>query len=70
MKYTLEQIKNAYWKQFHMAGEIFFTYSDAESASEQMEISWNEFVEYLNETHGGTVAAKRKQEWTTDSGWS
>jgi len=42
--YSLEVIKDAYWKQFHRSGEHFFSYGDEESAQANTESSWDDFI--------------------------
>lgn len=51
MTFTLEQVRQAYWKVFHGAGELWFDYlgspeENAESTAEH----WAEFEAALNET--------------------
>jgi len=49
-KYTLKQIKEAFWKQFHESGEIWFGSEHCGGVGENEEITnghWDEFVEEL-----------------------
>jgi hypothetical protein len=47
--YTLRQIKEAFWKEFHKSGEQWFSYfDDSEEENESCTNSyWEEFVEEL-----------------------
>jgi hypothetical protein len=48
-KYTLEEIKKAFWKEFHESGELWFCYgNNKEENTEYTEEYWNEFVDELN----------------------
>ncbi len=48
--YTLEQIKKAYWKEFHKSGEWYFEYMDDEKTCEEnTQSEWRDFEEALNE---------------------
>lgn len=48
--YTEEQIKNAFWKSFHEAGEIWFDYlSDEESNNKSTQCKWEDLLENLKE---------------------
>ncbi len=53
--YTQDEIKLAFWKRFHMAGEMFFPYVQhgrnvtEEVCTETTEFEWKEFLECLNE---------------------
>src|SRR5277367_1403890 len=44
--YTLEQIKAAYWGQFHAQGEVFFDYL-SNAAEESTQSYFDEFLEEL-----------------------
>ena len=50
MKYTLDEVKNAFWSTFHETGEILFPYAaDDPERNQQITDSWfNNFVETLN----------------------
>lgn len=47
-RFSLEEIRRAFWARFHKSGEQWFTYfgseADCESATNGF---WAEFVEYL-----------------------
>lgn len=46
--YTLEQIKKAFWSQFHEAGELFFDYLGSHEENERCTVStWEDFCEDL-----------------------
>lgn len=45
--YSLEDIKNAYWKVFHGSGEHFFHYDNDEKANDSTEQGWKEFYQTL-----------------------
>ena len=47
--YTLEQVKEAFWKTFRGAGELWFSYSedDPEGMEEDVEAKWRDFLENL-----------------------
>jgi len=47
--YTLEQVKEAFWKTFKGAGELWFSYSedDPEEMEEDVEAEWRDFLENL-----------------------
>lgn len=48
-KYTLAEIKAAFWAEFHKSGEIFFPYGeDEDSAQETTQSFWDDFVAYLD----------------------
>lgn len=48
-KYTLEQIKQAFWKTFHRSGEHWFPYKCEEEVSlEETQTSWECFEKNLN----------------------
>ena len=43
--YTLDEIKAAYWKEFHKSGEIFFDYLGPDEENDQCtEENWDSFV--------------------------
>jgi len=46
--YTLEEIRAAFWKQFHASGELWFPYPDEENTDENCaeytELAWKDFV--------------------------
>jgi len=46
-KYTLEEIKAAYWKQFHQSGEVWFPYGSGDSDEVVTDSEWDEFKEHL-----------------------
>ena len=48
--YSLEEIKAAYWEEFHEAGEIFFPpfKSHGQTPEEATERAWQDFVEALD----------------------
>jgi len=47
--YTLEQVKEAFWKTFRGAGELWFSYSEdaPEGMEEDVEAKWRDFLENL-----------------------
>lgn len=47
--YTLEQIRDAFWKKFHASGELWFNYTgyDAEN-NESTKDHWCGFLEHLD----------------------
>ena len=48
--YTLEQVKKAFWNNFHKSGEIFFNYGDTEKiCNVSTKREWETFKQYLNE---------------------
>lgn len=49
-RYTLDQIKRAFWLVFHEAGELYFSRSGTkEEREEDTNYYWNEFKEGLGE---------------------
>lgn len=51
--YTLEQIKKAFWEEFHESGELWFSYLGTEEEnSEHTEYNWGEFLEKLRKQKG------------------
>lgn len=47
-KYTIEQIKQAFWKTFHKSGEQWFDYLSEDKYCEQSTFeNWKEFYENL-----------------------
>lgn len=47
--YTLEQIKKAFWSQFHESGELWFNYLGSHEENEgSTKIAWKDFVEDLD----------------------
>lgn len=56
MLYSEERIKQAFWKEFHKSGELWFPYSTTngavteEDCTEVTEAFWDSFLEYLKET--------------------
>ena len=52
--YTEEEIKQAFYKQFHLSGEQWFSYLGTdEKNNESTEDQWNEFKGYLKEIKEG-----------------
>jgi len=48
-KYTLAEVKAAFWKTFHEAGEIWLPYGDDKESNESSTESWwNDFVENID----------------------
>lgn len=46
--FTLEQIKNAFWNNFHEGGEFWFDYlSSTEDNKESTEKHWEDFEKHL-----------------------
>lgn len=47
---TEEQVKAAFWKTFHKAGELYFNYlGSEEECEESTRWQWEEFLENLRE---------------------
>lgn len=47
-RFTLEQIKTAFWAEFHKSGERWFDYLGGEEAcARDTEGAWRDFVEAL-----------------------
>jgi hypothetical protein len=46
MNYTLEEVKEAFWKTFKGAGELWFSYVVTE-ADESVDYRWQEFLKNL-----------------------
>lgn len=47
--YTLNQIKGAFWAEFHLSGERWFNYLGSEKDNEEYtQGAWENFVEELN----------------------
>ena len=48
-QYTIDEIKNAFWKTFHEQGEIFFSYlGDKDENLEDTEEYWEYFLGNLS----------------------
>jgi len=51
-QYTLEEIKKAFWAEFHESGEHFFPYKlggeENKKCDEVTEAYWSDFVNELN----------------------
>jgi len=48
--YTLAQIKQAFWSNFHCMGDVWFGYLGTEEENEEStQTEWQEFLEILNE---------------------
>ena len=46
--FTLQEIKEAFWRTFHESGEIYFDYlSDDENNNRSTEEEWEDFLEEL-----------------------
>ena len=51
MTFTLEQIKAAFWKNFHESGELWFSYLGSDEENQNAtETHWQEFERALLET--------------------
>ena len=51
-KYTLEEIKKAFWATFHERGELFFPYAhlgDEKEKDEAVQLYWEDFIKHLEE---------------------
>ncbi len=49
--YTLDQIKSAFWENFHGCGELWFSYLGSPKRNEGCtQDSWEEFLEELEKT--------------------
>jgi len=47
--FSLDQIKKAYWEEFHESGELWFDYLGNEEENEGSTIDgWTHFLEVLN----------------------
>lgn len=46
-RYTLHEVKAAFWETFHKSGEIFFPYDDDNDAERTTVSSWEEFTDHL-----------------------
>jgi len=52
--FTLSQIKEAFWKQFHLSGELWFNYHGSDEDNESSTNSeWEQFVEELEKAQKG-----------------
>jgi len=50
-KYTVDEIKKAFWETFHESGELWFCYiSTPENNTEHTESYWENFLENLEDT--------------------
>ena len=50
-KYTIDEIKRAFWETFHESGELWFCYiSTPENNAEYTESYWENFVDELEDT--------------------
>jgi hypothetical protein len=54
--FTLEEIKKAYWTEFHEAGEVFFSYSNEADSEETTESYWEDFVFALTGAYPNELA--------------
>ena len=46
--YTILQIKEAFWKQFHLSGELWFNYlGNDEDNQDSTNSEWEQFLEEL-----------------------
>lgn len=51
MTYTIEQIKAAYWAEFHAKGELWFSYLGTDEQNEShTQVNWELFANRLNAT--------------------
>jgi hypothetical protein len=47
-EYTIEQIKKAFWEEFHKSGELWFEdIGTEEESAESTDGYWRDFKEYL-----------------------
>jgi hypothetical protein len=47
--FSLDEIKKAFWDEFHKSGELWFNYLGTEEKNESStESYWNSFLEKLN----------------------
>ncbi len=59
-QYTLEQIRSAYWEEFHEAGEIWFGHkADPDGANQNIERFWDDFVKTLTQEKGASDDSPR-----------
>lgn len=57
-RYSLEQVKAAFWATFHKAGEQWFNYLGSDTENEQSTISgWEGFLDHL-QSPGSTPAGE------------
>jgi len=48
--FSVEQIKTAFWEEFHKAGEVWFDYlGDEENDADSTESHWQDFLETLEQ---------------------
>lgn len=48
--YTVEQIKRAFWQEFHESGELWFSYLGTPEENEShTQTAWREFLDALRE---------------------
>jgi len=48
LTFTLDEIRRAYWRQYHKAGELWFDYLGSDKENEQATAAyWKEFEESL-----------------------
>ena len=52
-KFSIDQIKAAFWAEFHRSGEQWFNYrgTDEENAA-STEMFWQSFLEHLRKSNG------------------
>ena len=56
--FTLSQVKEAFWEQFHEAGELWFDYLSSKEDNESCTVSsWEEFLESLEKSAQHSVQA-------------
>jgi hypothetical protein len=50
-RYTLDEIKAAFWRQFHQSGELWFPYASEGVSAEECDavtrMQWEDFVDAL-----------------------
>jgi len=47
--YSLQEIKEAFWKTFYQAGEVYFDPEPVEDANDAIENEWEDFMDNLPE---------------------
>lgn len=59
-KYSVEEIKQAFWDNFHEAGEVWFNYlGDEERNTDTTQSEWADFLEWLEKTKQKRINERR-----------
>lgn len=57
--YTLDEVKKAFWEQFHCAGEVWFNYLGTNEENEgSTKYRWEMFLENLDSVKGNKDGVK------------